>query len=157
MDDSALDEVDMGILLALQRDARNTTNVEIAKEVDVSASTVRNRIEQMESAGVIEGYYPKINYGRANFPLRVLFICEAPLQQRAELAQNALDTRGVLDVRETMNSNWNVYVEVVATTTQDLGEIADDLSKLGFDDVSSAIVTNHYVRPWTEFEFDYSA
>jgi DNA-binding Lrp family transcriptional regulator len=49
---------------------------EIAEEVDVSASTVRNRIDRLEEAGVIEGYYPKINYERANFPLHVLLLSE---------------------------------------------------------------------------------
>jgi DNA-binding Lrp family transcriptional regulator len=42
----------------------------------VSASTVRNRIDRLEEAGVIEGYYPKINYERANFPLHVLLLSE---------------------------------------------------------------------------------
>ena len=37
-----LDEVDRGILFALQHDARNTTIAEIAEEVDASATTVRN-------------------------------------------------------------------------------------------------------------------
>lgn len=56
-----LDEVDRGILYVLQQDARNTTISEIASEVDVSASTVRNRIDDMEAEGIIEGYYPKID------------------------------------------------------------------------------------------------
>ena len=62
MSNGPLDDVDRGILYALQRDARNVT---IAEEVDVSASTVRNRIGRLEDIGVIEGYYPKINSERA--------------------------------------------------------------------------------------------
>jgi DNA-binding Lrp family transcriptional regulator len=150
----SLDEVDRGILYELQRDARNTTIAEIAEEVDVSASTVRNRIERLESTGVIEGYYPKINYELANFPLHVLFVCSAPAEDREELAAKALEAHGVVDVREMLTSERNIYVEVVATDTRDLTEITNDLSTMGFDVVSSEIVTNHYTRPWTEFEFD---
>jgi len=51
-----LDNVDRGILHELQVDARNRTAQEIADKVDVSASTVRNRIEALEANGVIEGY-----------------------------------------------------------------------------------------------------
>jgi len=149
----SLDEVDRGILYALQRDARNTTISEIAGQVDVSASTVRNRIEQMEESGVIEGYYPKINYERANFPLHVLFVCSAPADQREELAATALDAPGVVDVREMLTSQRNIYVESVATDTRDLTEITNGLATMGFEIVSSEIITNHYTRPWAEFEY----
>ena len=153
MSQVALDGVDRGILFLLQEDARNTTIAEIAAEVDVSNSTVRNRIERLEETGVIEGYFPKINYERANYPLHVLFVCSAPADKREELALTALDRRGVVDVREMLTSTRNIYIEVVATNTRDLAEITSDLTSLGFSLESSEIVTNHYTRPWGEFEF----
>ena len=153
MSSVSLDEIDYGILFALQRDARNITIADIAEEVEVSASTVRNRIEEMEDTGVIEGYYPKINYERANFPLHILFVCSAPAEEREELATAALDSHGVVDVREMLTSAANLYVEVVATDTHDLTEITNNLSSMGFEIDSSEIVTNHYIRPWAEFEF----
>jgi len=154
MSSVSLDEVDQGILFALQRDARNTTIAEIAEEVDVSASTVRNRIEQLESQGIIEGYYPKINYERANFPLHTLFVCSGPAEERAELAAAALDCHGVTEVFEMLTSTRNIYVEAVATDTRDLSEITNTLSQLGLEIVSSEIVTSHRVRPWGEFEIE---
>lgn len=149
-----LDEVDRGILFALQRDARNTTIAEIAEEVDASSTTVRNRIAQLEDDGVIEGYYPKINYERAQFPLRVLFVCSAPGRKRPDLAIDALRSRGVTDVREMLTTERNLYVEVVATDTADLTDISNDLADLGFAIVSSEIVSSHHVRPWAHFEYD---
>lgn len=154
MSSVSLDDVDRGILFALQEDARNTTIADIAEQVNVSASTVRNRIERLEETGIIEGYYPKINYERANYPLHVLFVCSAPAEEREELAVSALDRHGVVDVREMLTSTRNIYVEVVATNTRDLTEITNDLARMGFEIVSSEIVTNHYTRPWAEFEFD---
>jgi len=149
----SLDDVDRGILFVLQRDARNTTIDEIATEVDVSASTVRNRIDQMETEGIIEGYYPKIDYERANFPLHVLFVCSAPAERREELAAEALQSLGVVDVRELLTGMENIHIEAVATDTRDLTDISNDLSKVGFEVVSSEIITNHSVRPWSEFEY----
>jgi len=154
MSSITLDDVDRGILFALQRDARNTTIAEIADEVEVSSSTVRNRIERLETSGVIEGYYPKIDYEVAAFPLHVLFICSAPAEERDRLAQEALETRGVVDVREMLTSTRNLYVEAVVTDTRDLTEISDELAALGFEIESSEILTNHYTRPWAHFEFD---
>lgn len=154
MNPVSLDEVDRGILYSLQRDARHTTIADIAEEVEVSASTVRNRIEDMETTGVIEGYYPKINYERANFPLRVLFVCTATADEREELAKRALESHGVVDVRELLTSKRNIYIEVVAVDTRDLTEITNHLTSKGFEILSSEIVTNHYTRPWAEFEFE---
>ena len=154
MSTASLDEIDRGILYELQRDARNTTIAEIAEEVEVSASTVRNRIEDMEAQGVIEGYYPKTDYERANFPLHVLFVCSAPADEREELARTALDAHGVVDIREMLTSQRNIYIEVVAVDTRDLTEITNELASMGFEIVSSEIITNHYTRPWAEFEFE---
>lgn len=154
MSSESLDDVDRGILFALQRDARNTTIADIAEEVEVSASTVRNRIERLEDSGIIESYYPKIDYEKSNFPLRVLFICSAPADNREHLAQEALETRGVVDVREMLTSTHNLYVEAVAIDTRDLSLISNELTAAGFAVNSSEIVTSHYTRPWAHFEYD---
>jgi DNA-binding Lrp family transcriptional regulator len=154
MSSAQLDEIDHGILFALQRDARNTTIAEIAEEVDVSASTVRNRIDRLEENGIIEGYYPKIDYERANFPLHVLFVCNAPANEREELAATALESRGVIDVREMLTSTRNLYVEVVATDTRDLTVITNELTGMNLEVVSSEIITSHRVKPWGEFEYE---
>ncbi|WP_343162660.1 Lrp/AsnC family transcriptional regulator [Natronolimnobius sp. AArcel1] len=127
---------------------------EIAAQVDVAASTVRNRIESMEETGIIEGYFPKIDYEKANYPLHVLFVCSAPADEREQLAATILDQHGVVDVREMLTSKRNIYVEVVATDTQDLTEITNEFTTTGFSIESSEIITNHYTRPWAEFEFD---
>jgi DNA-binding Lrp family transcriptional regulator len=154
MSSVSLDDVDRGILFVLQRDARNTTIAEIAEAVDVSSSTVRNRIERLEESGVIEGYYPKIDYEAAAFPLHVLFICSAPAQERERLAREALESRGVVDIREMLTSTRNLYIETVATDTRDLTTISNELAALGFEVESSEIITNHYTRPWAHFEYD---
>nr|WP_255170852.1 winged helix-turn-helix transcriptional regulator [Natrononativus amylolyticus] len=80
----------------LQREARNTTAQEIGETVGVSPSTVRNRIDQLESDGVIRGYHPKLDYEAANLPLCVLFVCTAPATRRSELADKVMNIQGWL-------------------------------------------------------------
>lgn len=148
-----LDDVDRGVLYALQRDARNTTAGEIADEVDVSASTVRNRIANLEAHGIVEGYNPKLDYEKAGFTLRTLFVATAPARNRNELAREALSVPGVIDVREMLTSQRNLYIEAVATNTNDLAQITNELTDLGLELLSSEIVANHYVQPFGELEF----
>lgn len=153
-DEVDLDEIDEGILFALQRDARNVTTQEIAEEVDVSSSTVRNRIEKMESGGVIEGYAPRIDYERGGFPLHVLFVCSAEPKKRSETAADVLLINGVTDVTEMVTSEHNIYVEVIATSTRDLGRISNELDDEGLTIHSSEIITSSYSQPWGHFEFE---
>lgn len=148
-----LDAVDRGVLHALQRDARHTTAGEIADEVDVSASTVRNRIANLEEVGIIEGYHPQIDYEEAGFQLRTLFVATAPAQRRAELAVEALSVPGVIDVREMLTSQRNLYIEGIATSTRDLAQMTNELTDLGLELLSSEIVANHYSQPFGELEF----
>lgn len=148
-----LDNVDRGILHELQLNARNRTAQEIADKVDVSASTVRNRISELEANGVIEGYHPKIDYEKANLPLQVLFVCSAPPMERAEMVEQILDIRGVVDVRETLTGHRNLYVEAVGTDTADTARITDAMHDIGVSIESSEIMRQRRVQPFNHFFF----
>ena len=149
----ALDDVDRGVLYALQRDARNVTTQEIGDEVNVSASTVRNRITNLEDIGVIESYQPSINYERAGYQLRVMFVATVPSEERSRLAEEALTVNGVVDVREMMTSTGNLFIEIIATNTRSLTQITERLNELGLDLVSSEIVVSHRSQPFGELGF----
>ncbi|ELY60557.1 AsnC family transcriptional regulator [Natronococcus amylolyticus DSM 10524] len=147
-----IDAIDEGVLFALQRDARNVTINEIATEVDVSPSTVRNRIDKMENAGVIRGYEPKIDYERAGFPLRLLFVCTSDPSARSSVAKNVLDIVGVVDITEMITSEHNLYIETIATSTSDLIRLTKELNEHGLTVHSSEIITRKYSQPWGHFE-----
>lgn len=143
----ALDDVDRGVLYALQRDARHVTAKEIAAEVEVSPSTVRNRISRMEDRGVIVGYRPIVDYERAGYPLRVLFVATAPIADRSWVAKRLSAIDGVVDVRETTTGRRNLVVDVVAANTGALDRIAGELATLPLELVESDVVVGHRTAP----------
>lgn len=146
-----LDDIDRGVLFALQRDARNVTAQEVAEAVNVSASTVRNRISKMEEAGVIRGYLPVIDYERAGFPIRVMFVATAANDDRSRLAETVVEAAGVVDVREMMTGRCNLLIEVVARNTRELNAITDRLNELDVELVDADIVVGQHTRPFGEF------
>ena len=154
MSPDSLDEVDKGILHLLQVDARNNTTAEIGEEVDVSASTVGNRISKMEERNVINGYYPNIDYRKAGLPLHTLFVCSAPIPSRSELADEALDVYGVVDVRETIAGTHNVHVGTISRTIDELEEVTRSLDELGLEIRSSEMLKRHQMRPFDHFGSD---
>ena len=54
------DPTDQAILLALQRDARQTM-AELAEQVSLSQSPCWRRVRQLEESGVIEGYQARLS------------------------------------------------------------------------------------------------
>ena len=147
-----LDDVDRGVLYALRRDARNTTAGEIADEVGVSASAVRNRIADLEDHGVVDGYHPKPDYENAGYSPCTVFVATAPVRERNELAVEALSVPGVIDVRETLTSQRDIYIEAIATNTKDLAGMTSKRTELGLERLSSEIVADHYAQPFDELE-----
>lgn len=149
-----LDNIDRGILHLLQKDARNNTTAEIAEQVDVSATTVSNRITKMENEDVIDGYHPQINYEQANLPLHILFVCTAPVAEQADLSTQALDVFGVVDVREMLRGTRNVHVEAISRDVGDIEETTQDLDDLGLAIETSEIVKQQRTRPFDHFGSD---
>ena len=147
-----LDTIDRGILYELQLDARNTTHEQISEELGISPSTVRNRITKLEAAEIIETYVPQLNYERAGFPLRVLFVCTAAPEIRSQCAQQAIELDGVIRIDETITSDQNLGIHVVALDTQNLAGITQQLTGLDLQINSSEIVTKTYTKPFTHFE-----
>ncbi|MBX0305397.1 Lrp/AsnC family transcriptional regulator [Haloarcula salinisoli] len=151
MAEDPLNNLDRRILHLLQVDARGATDTNIASETDVTGTTVHNRIEQLEEEGIILGYNPEINYERAGYPMRVLFICSTELSERSEMAQKALEVRGVVNVREMLAGEENLHVEVVAESTSDVKESTQQLDELGLRTITSNILAEEHVQPWNHF------
>jgi len=146
-----VDEIDQRILYRLGADARNTSAPMIAEEVDVTAATIRNRIRQLEEEGIIRGYHADIDYEATDGKLTTQFTCTAPVDERSVLANEALGTSGVVNVRELLASKENLVVTAVGTGTDDINRIAQQLSKLGVTIEREDIVRHESVHPYQSF------
>ncbi|WP_136715313.1 Lrp/AsnC family transcriptional regulator [Halorientalis salina] len=151
MSEDPLDNLDRRILHLLQLDARGATDTDIAEETDVTGTTIHNRIMQLEEAGVITGYNPEIDYEKAGYPMRVLFICSTYLSDRSKMATEALEVRGVVNVREMLAGEENLHIEVVAESTSDVKQSTEQLDSLGLRIVSSNILSEEHIQPWNHF------
>jgi len=150
-DGHPIDDLDRRIIHALQGDARHTTASEIAESCDVSARTVRNRIDRLEERGVIRGYDVDVDYEAAGYQLHTLIVCTAPIHEREEIASRALDVDGVVAIREVMTGADNVHVEVVGIDSNDLSRIGRDLNDVGLEVVDEDLIRNEYTRPFHRF------
>lgn len=156
MDVIDLDELDKRIIYELQRDARHTSANDIAEGCDVSPSTIRKRIQNLEESGVIEGYHPKVHYKSTGYQLQTLIIGTAPVPDREQLARKALDVEGVIAVREVMTGQENLHIEVIGRNDDDLSRIGRDLDALGITIEDEDLIRNEYENPYDHFRTDLS-
>lgn len=151
MKDGKLDTIDKHILYYLQQDARGTSSSDIAAELDLSSSTVRTRLNKLESSGIVRGYHIDIDYDLAGYPLYTKIICTAPIPQRSDLAHRARDVHGVTAVREIMTGERNVYVNAIGKDHDDLNRISEELDEVGLSIVDEQLIRDEFVCSYHGF------
>lgn len=149
-----VDDVDRAILHLLQEDARNNTTTELSEEVSVSSTTVGNRIKRMESEGIINGYYPDIDYEKTGLDLHLLITGEVPVAEREDLTGKALDVTGVVAVREILTGVENLLIEAVALEVSAISRITSEIESLGIDVQNTQILGTRHIRPFDHYGTD---
>jgi Lrp/AsnC family leucine-responsive transcriptional regulator len=154
MSNEAIDDVDRAILHALQEDARNTSSGDIAERAGASDSTVRKRIQRLESDGIIKGYSAEVDYQQSGYPLRMLLFCTASIHERGDLRGEILDIDGVVSVQELVTGEQNLLVTAVGETDSDITPVAQALLDMGLTVADEVLVRSHETTPFGEFRAD---
>ena len=147
-----IDDVDTAILYALQKDARNTSSGDIAERTGTSDSTVRKRIQRLESEGVIKGYGANVDYQKSGYPLRMLLYCTASIPERGNLIPDILEIDRVVSVQELVTGEQNLLVTAVGESDSDITPIAQKLLDMGLTVADEVLVRSHETTPFGEFD-----
>jgi DNA-binding Lrp family transcriptional regulator len=150
MNSSTLDDIDKRIIYLLQENSRRSIT-DIAQRVNVADNTVRNRLERLESAGVIRGYTVDLDYSTAEVQHHYLFICTIRVTERETITGDLLEIPGVTEVRTLMTGQRNVHVVAAGDDNDDITRIALAIDELGLRiDVEDLIRTERR-RPFETF------
>lgn len=141
-----LDETDEKLLNLLQEDARYTA-LSLAEEVGVSDNTIHNRMERLEEAGVITGYTTTIDHDRVGLRLFFHFACTADINERSEVAAQAMEIPAVLEVTELMTGQRNLHLKVVAAEDEGITEIAEQLAQLALEINDENLIRAEHAQP----------
>jgi len=154
MTKNGIDDVDRAILYALQVDARNMSSSDIAERSGTSGSTVRKRIQRLESDGVIKGYSADVDYQKSGYPLRMLLYCTASIPERGELVSDVLQIDGVISVQELVTGEQNLLVTAVGESDNDITPVAQELLDMGLTVADEVLVRSHKTTPFGKFDPD---
>jgi DNA-binding Lrp family transcriptional regulator len=143
-----LDTLDGQILAILQKDGR-TSHVNIARQLGVSHTRVRDRILRMEEAGVIEGYQAVINPVVLGHSVQC--IVQMAVDQRMDFEELVGQLLQIDEVVEVTNLTGDVDAQV-RVWTRDITHLREILyNKLStlpaHKSTSSTIVLKQWQKP----------
>ena len=124
---------------------------DIAERTGTSDSTVRKRIQHLESDGVIKGYSADVDYQRSGYPLRMLLFCTASIPERGELIPEILEIDGVVSVQELVTGDENLLVTAVGESDDDITPVAQELLEMGLTVADEVLVRSHETTPFGKF------
>ena len=120
-----IDAIDARILTILQENAR-TSNAEIARQVDLAASAVFERIRKLEERGVIEGYTARVNANAVGLPLLAfIFVRDEEGPGEETTSKLISEIPEVLEVHHVAGEDC-LLVKVRTTDTDALGKLLRD-------------------------------
>ena len=139
-----LDEIDRKILAELLKNS-NRSNREIAKAIGVSAATVINRIQRLESAGVITDYTVMLDFERLGYDLTVIMevtVSRGKLLETQEEIAKLPYVCGVYDVTGEIDS----VVIAKFKNRRELSEFPKDLLGMEFVERTNTHVVLNTVK-----------
>jgi len=141
-----LDKLDVGILQALQRNARQTYK-EIGTHLGVAHSTVYDRIRRLENEGVIKKYTTRVDLEKIGMDpiMAIMTVFTAPQESEA-VAEKLAEAAEVLEVSTSLSEELLIIAKVTAKDRDKLHAfIAKKVAPLpGVLRIRTSIVTKKY-------------
>jgi len=103
-----MDQTDYNIINVLNSNARNSYR-DIAKKLNISLSTVANRIKKMEKETIINGYIPIINQEKIGLDLTVIISLRISHGKLIEVQQKISNDKHVFAVYD-VTGDWDSFI-----------------------------------------------
>jgi Lrp/AsnC family transcriptional regulator for asnA, asnC and gidA len=117
-----LDQIDIGILSQLMKDAK-TPYTDIAKQLFVSSGTIHVRMRKMEDMGLIKGSTLNVNYAKLGYDITAfLGIYLSKSSQYGIVAEQLGNIPEVVGLHYT-TGNYSMFVKIICQDTNHLRNV----------------------------------
>ncbi len=124
-----LDSIDIKIIEVLQQNSR-ASYVEIGKEIPLSASSVRERIQKLEDLEIIKAYSLKLDHAKMGYGLEV-FIMIKLFSGKLKSFMEAIDSFPEIKRASRITGSHNIHMKVVLKDQLHLQQFIDKLINYG--------------------------
>ncbi|MBU1436311.1 MAG: Lrp/AsnC family transcriptional regulator [Gammaproteobacteria bacterium] len=127
-------------LLSILRSNARTSITDLARMLNLSRSTVQNRIDRLEKTGVIKGYV--VEYGEKFVSSLVSAHVSIKVKQKLTTKTN-VELKQIPQISElyAISGEYDLIAVVQAQSTEQLSHLLDDIGNLdGVERTNSAVV-----------------
>jgi len=136
-----MDDLDYKIIEKLNQDARKSYR-EIARELDVSLTTISNRIKKIENEKIIERYIPLINQEKIGYDLTAVINVKISHGKLIEVQEKISKDKHVSNVYD-ITGDWDSLIIAHFKDRKDLNSfIKNILSMDNVEKTNTQIVLN---------------
>lgn len=124
-----VDIIDTKIIKELDRNSRQSF-AEIGRLINLSASSVRERIQKLEDAGLIKGYSLKVDNSKIGYGLEV-FVMLKLFSGKLNIFMKDIDTFSEVKEAYRITGPYNIHMRVVLKDQLHLQQFIDKVIKYG--------------------------
>ncbi|RLG71909.1 MAG: AsnC family transcriptional regulator [Thermoprotei archaeon] len=123
-----IDDLDKKILNILQKNA-DLTYAEIAKEVNVSPSTVHLRVKRLKELGYIKSIIAVVDPGKLGLNIRAYVFIKTDPKKHNEALEKIAKMKEVVELYD-ITGEYSAVAKVYATDNEGLAKILDTLGQI---------------------------
>lgn len=124
--DMSIDQVDRQLLELLQHNARASLT-SLAKEVNLSAPAVSERLKKLELAGIIRGFLTDIHPGKLGLPIAAFIAISVKPRKSGPPLAEALSKLPAVEELYAVAGPYSYLAKVRLPSTEDLDQFLDEL------------------------------
>jgi len=134
-----LDHTDKKILEVLLRDAR-TPYSKIARQLNLSESTVYLRVKKLIDHGVLKGFHADVDRVKVGFKVMAFILVKTVPGKYVEILKEISKIQNVLEVHE-ITGEYSGLIKIVARNQEELASIIDRIGSIeGISDTNIMFV-----------------
>ena len=123
-----LDELDLRIINALIEDGRISFR-SLAKELDVSETTIYTRIKKLMNLGVIRGFHAEIDLFRLGYRTQAYVLIKVPARKIKDVSVKLRKLRGALEIYE-VTGEYQFMIKFIGRSNEELARFIDELGDI---------------------------
>ncbi|QLD88970.1 Lrp/AsnC family transcriptional regulator [Natronomonas salina] len=147
------ENLDRKLVNALLEDGRASLR-SLGEDLDVSVTTVSNHISDLEDDGIIEGYAPRVNYGKLGYDVTAIIQMKVEGSALPEITDRLADHKHMVSVYEVTGDHDIVAIGKFNDTDHMNDQIKELLIDPDIKESNTSVVLNT-VTENEQFDLEY--
>ncbi|MHB9287235.1 HTH-type transcriptional regulator Lrp [Halobacteriales archaeon Cl-PHB] len=146
------ENLDRKLVNALLGDGRASLR-SLAEDLDVSVTTVSNHLSDLEEAGIIRGYTPKVDYDAMGYDVTAILQLKVEGQSLVDVTERLSEHKQMISVYEVTGDHDIIAIGKFADTDDMNNQIKDLLTDPDIKESNTSVVLNA-AKEHEQFELD---